>query len=511
MAKTDSRTSRSIKNSSVALVFYFINLILQFFSRKIFLDYLGAEVLGLNTTATNLLQFLNLAELGVGSAIACTLYKPLAEKDTNTINEIVSLQGWLYRRIAWIVIAGSVVLMAFFPWIFAKMPLPLWYTYASFGALLVSALLSYFVNYKQIVLSADQQEYKIQYSYKASMLAKLLCQILAIRYLPNGYVWWLVLEVVFAVVASVMLNRVIARTYPYLVTDMDRGKELAKKYPDVLTKVKQLFFHKIGGFALSQTSPIIIYAYTTLTVVALYGNYMLIVMGTQTLMMAMFNSMNAGVGNLVAGGERKRILSVFEELFSVRFLFTSTMCFGVFMLTPSFITLWIGSEYVMDTLTLLLMTAILFIQLSRTTVDAYINAYGLFGDIWAPVVEASINVGLSVLLGYYWGLYGILSGVLISLFLVVCCWKPYYLFRRGLKLQLYIYIYMYARLLIVALICVCLSYFLWIFSPFSPKEELLFIYNLFFIFVFALILTLLLYCISQGMRDFFCRIVRVFF
>lgn len=97
----------------MALAFYFINLILQFFSRKIFLDYLGAEVLGLNTTATNLLQFLNLAELGVGAAIACTLYKPLAEKDTDTINEIVSLQGWLYRRIAWIVIAGSVVLMAF--------------------------------------------------------------------------------------------------------------------------------------------------------------------------------------------------------------------------------------------------------------------------------------------------------------------------------------------------------------------------------------------------------------
>ena len=74
-----------------------------------------------------------------------------------------------------------------------------------------------------------------------------------------GYVWWLVLEVVFAVVASVALNRVIARTYPCLKTDLYVGKELARKYPDVLTKVKQLFFHKIAGFALTQSSYICLY------------------------------------------------------------------------------------------------------------------------------------------------------------------------------------------------------------------------------------------------------------
>ena len=507
MAKTDSRTSKSIKNSSVALVFYFINLILQFFSRKIFLDYLGAEVLGLNTTATNLLQFLNLAELGVGAAIACTLYKPLAEKDTDTINEIVSLQGWLYRRIAWSVIAGSVVLMAFFPWIFAKMPLPLWYAYASFGVLLVSGLLSYFVNYKQIVLSADQQEYKIQYSYKASMLAKLLCQILAIRFLDDGYVWWLVLEMVFAVVASMALNRVIARTYPYLKTNLLIGRELTRKYPDVLTKVKQLFFHKIGGFALSQTSPIIIYVYTTLTVVALYGNYMLIVMGVQTLMTAMFNSMNAGIGNLVAEGDKRKIMSVFAELFSIRFLFSCIMCFGVLMITPAFVSFWIGKKYVMDSLSLLLMTVILFVNLSRTTVDAYINAYGLFGDIWAPIVEASLNVGLSIILGYYFGLHGVLSGVLISLLLVVFCWKPYYLFRKGLDERLSIYIFMYARHLMAALLCgviVCLG------MRYSMVQgDTTFFDGLLGILVFSILSTLTLLCVAPGMRNLMRRFIRM--
>lgn len=509
---TDSRTSKSIKNSLVALAFYFINLVLQFFSRKVFLDYLGAEILGLNTTATNLLQFLNLAELGIGSAIACTLYKPLLEKDTVAINEIVSLQGWLYRRIAWIVIVGSLVLMAFFPWIFAKMPLPLWYAYASFGVLLVSALLSYFVNYKQIVLSADQKEYKIQYSYKASMLVKLLCQIFAIQFLDNGYVWWLVLEVLFAVVASVALNRVIARSYLYLKTDMDIGKELTKKYPDILTKVKQLFFHKIGGFALTQTSPIVIYAYTTLTIVALYGNYMLVILGIQTLMTAIFNSMNAGIGNLVAEGNHERIFSVFEELFSVRFLFTCVMCFGVFMLTPSFIMLWIGKKYVMDSMTLLLMTAILFINLSRTTVDAYISAYGLFSDIGAPAAEASINIGMSVLLGYFFGLHGILLGVLISLLLIIFCWKPYFLFRKGLRLPLKIYVVMYIKHLVVAIFCAVLIYsaFGQIVS-FNPVDDIFssLLHRGFMMIVYAIILMLLLCLVGQGMRNFVRRIARM--
>lgn len=150
-----SRTSKSIRNSKVALIYTFFNSILSFFSRKIFLDHLGTEILGLNTTAVNILQFLNLAELGIGTAVTFTIYKPLFEKDYESVNEIVSVQGWLYRRIAWWMIGGALVAMCLFPFIFNKMELPLWYAYASFGVLLVSSLLGYFVNYKQIILSAD--------------------------------------------------------------------------------------------------------------------------------------------------------------------------------------------------------------------------------------------------------------------------------------------------------------------------------------------------------------------
>lgn len=156
-----SRTARVIQNAKVALFFYCINLIFQFFSRKIFLDYLGAELLGLNTTAQNLLQFLNLAESGIGAAVAFALYKPLIQGNQKEINEILSVQGWFYRWVGVVVLLGSAILMIFFPWIFAKAQITLVFAYATYLAFLIGALLSYFVNYSIVLLSADQKDYLI--------------------------------------------------------------------------------------------------------------------------------------------------------------------------------------------------------------------------------------------------------------------------------------------------------------------------------------------------------------
>ncbi|MBR6270249.1 MAG: sugar transporter, partial [Bacteroidales bacterium] len=100
------RTSKSLKNSQVAIVIQILSLIVGFISRKIFLDFLGTEILGLNTTATSILNFLNIAELGISSAIAVTLYKPIYDGDRKSIREIVALQGWLYKRVALFIIAA---------------------------------------------------------------------------------------------------------------------------------------------------------------------------------------------------------------------------------------------------------------------------------------------------------------------------------------------------------------------------------------------------------------------
>lgn len=422
-----------MRNSIAALTVNIITLILQFFSRKVFLNYLGTEVLGLNTTAMNLLQFLNLAELGIGGAVAFTLYKPLFDKNEEEIKEIINLQGLIYRRIGLSIIAGSLLLMCFFPLIFSKMELPLWYAYSSFGVLLFSSLLSYFVNYREILLSADQKEYVIQGSYKIAMLIKVLFQMMSMIYLTHPYIWWLLWETVFAIIGSIWLNMKIRHHYTFLRKGDKTYSELKKKYSYIITKVKQVFFHKIAAFALFQSSPLIIYAYTTLTMVALYGNYMVVIGGIILLVNSVFNGLVGSIGNLLAEGNISRSLKVFYELFFVRFTLVCAVTYSTYLLLPDWIILWLGKKYLLPESTLILLCSIMFINLARSTVDSFIWGYGMYQDTWAPIAETLLNVGFSVLFGAFWGLNGVLLGVLTSLVIIVCGWKPYFLFSSGFK------------------------------------------------------------------------------
>lgn len=508
MAIVESRTAKSIKNAKVALCFYFINLVLQFFSRKIFLDYLGAEVLGLNTTAQNLLTFLNLAELGIGGAVSFTLYKPLYEKKIQTINEIVSVQGWLYRKVAYIVAGAACLLMCFFPLIFEKAKVPLWYAYGSFIVLLIGALISYFINYRQIIFTADQKEYKITINTQGFKILKVFLQIVAIRYFTNGYIWWLILELLMSLITAIVLDRVLRKEYPWLKTIPAEGKVLKRKYPEIISKIKQVFFHRIGGFVLPQISPLIIYAYASLTLVAIYGNYMLIITGGTLLMNALLNSIAAGVGNLVAEGDKSKIKSVFWELTSFRIWLASIICFGIYKLSHSFITLWIGEEYILNQSAFVVLIIITFINLTRTN-DVFLAAYGLFQDIWSPIVETCLNVGLSILLGYYYGLTGILLGVAISLLLIVYCWKPYFLYNYGFREGIKEYIQYYVKYIGM------LTFLFW---SMSVLEDTLFNssvssywewgkYAFKIIVLYGLVSTILFMITDLGLRTFFQRVI----
>lgn len=451
-----SRTARSIKNSIVSMLFFLVELIISFYSRKIFLDYLGTELLGLNTTIVNILQFLNLAELGITSAVGFSLYTPLRNQEYEKINEIVSFQGQLYKRIALVIILGSIVIIAFFPIIFEKISISLWYAYLTFIVVLYSSLLTYFCNYKMIVLSSAQMDYKITSVTRSCKIVGIIFQILAVKTLPYPYTGWLGIQFVYSSISAFLLNKTIRKKFPTL---KDSGKKflyLKGKYNIILIKVKQLFFHKLAAFALTQTSPLIIYTYLSLSMVAIYGNYTLITTGIFALCNAVFNSIGAGVGDLIAEGNKTKIFNVFEELLCIRILLSVFFVFEFVLLTQPFIQLWVGSEFLLSKTTLCLLAASLYLIISRNTVDLYINGYGLFSDIWAPVIETVLNLGLSILLGYFWSLNGILLGILISQIIIIFCWKPYFLFKKGLQLSFMKYIRLYSKYLLLSLISIAI-------------------------------------------------------
>lgn len=508
-----SRTFQSVRNSGVALFMFFINFILQFYSRKVFLDFLGADILGLNTTAQNLLQFLNIAELGISSAVGFTLFKPIHDSDYKTINEILALQKYLYRQVAYLVIAGSIVLMAFFPLIFAKMELPLWYAYGSFGVLLLSALLGYFVNYKQVILTASQNDYLVQLSYKSILMAKLLVQIYAVSHFNNGYIWWLVLEATFAILSSVSLHITTIRKCKYL-THVDKSfRELRQSYAEFTTKIKQMFFHQIGGIVLQQSSPLIIYAYAALSTVTLYGNYYMVILGFTSLMGAISNSMGAAVGNLVAEGNKTKIIHVFWELFSIRFFIIAILCFCAYKLIPPFIVLWIGEGYLLPETTLILLIIILYIQLNRYLITSYLSAYALTRDIWAPIIEATINIVGSIILGRYWGLNGILFAVVLSLLIMVEGWKPVFLMREGMIYPISQYALKYLLHLLIAAAAFIIDNL--IIGHLQYKVEISASWTSFIIdslvtaSIFSLILFGLMFLCMNSFRQFFRRLIKI--
>lgn len=434
----ESRVKKTFLNARVNLVFYFLTLVLSFFSRKIFLECLGADFLGLTTTLGTMLGFLNLAESGVSSAIAVVLYAPLFNRDKGQINEIVSVLGYLYSIIGKVILGAGAVLSLFFPLIFSDSPISQPIIYLVFLSFLGSALIGYFINYKQVLLAADQRNYVIAaYSQTANMV-KVIIQIV-LAYHTGNYILWAVIEFSFGIIYALILKWRVNVVYPWLKSEVKQGKELIKRYPRIGQNVRRLFIHRIGGVAYTQVTPFLVYAFASLQTVAYYGNYTLITTKLSTLFGNFLGGSGASVGNLIAENDKQRTLKVYWELMSIRFIFTGVSVFAIYHLLPPFIALWLGKEYIMSQ-TVLVLVLIAFAQgVIRGVTDDFINAHGLFQDIWAPFVEAMILVGVALLGGSIWGFEGTLLGTIVSSFIIIYIWKPYLLFSKGFKLSIWSY------------------------------------------------------------------------
>jgi O-antigen/teichoic acid export membrane protein len=501
------RVHKSILNAEVNLLFYFLSLILAFFSRKIFLDCLGDDFIGLTGTLNNILGYLNLAEFGIGSCISFFLYKPLQSNNREVIQEILSIFGYLYRWIGIVILIGASIISLFFPLIFSNEGLGLGIIYFTFYTFLGSSLIGYFINYRQLLFTADQKNYLVAIYFQSGNIIKTALQILLAYTYKNLYIW-VAVEFFFDLFCCIVLNWKIKKEYPWLNTNKNEGRQLLRKYPGILKNTKQIFIHKIKDFILNKSDELFVFVFVSLKMVAYYGNYIMIISKVTLLFKVTLDGVNAGIGNLVAEGDKKHMLRIFWEIMSIRHFVAGILSFSIYCYIEPFISLWLGNEYVLDHRILILLVIYVYISNSRGVVDSFNHSHGLYADVWSAWVELILNVTITIIAGFRWGIIGILLGKLVSIGFIVIWWKPYYLFSSGFKKPISLYWNGAIRYYLIFCISFIIGNYINHYIPFNPYTNFysLILYCALSIIAYLCINISLLFCFAKGAKDSLNRI-----
>lgn len=256
--------------------------------------------------------------------------------------------------------------------------------------------------------------------------------------------------------------------------------------------------------------PVMIYGYVSLPVVALYNNYTTLSDKLKNFINGILDSTAAGVGNLISEGNHDKIYELYKELFSFRYWVAGILAACFCFLSSDFISVWLGKQYELSPTVVLLISIAFFYNIARNVTDQFINGYGLFYDVWAPIAEATIFVIASIAFGSWLGLEGVLLGPITSLTIIVYIWKPYFLFTKGFKLS----IHKYWLLFLTNVLLIIASYFIssFIVDFFIPQPVtgwLLWIGKAILYFLSMTFISLILFLLfSKGMKGFLIRLVR---
>lgn len=427
------RVHRSVMNIKVGMFFYVLSLFLAFFSRKIFLDCLGAEFIGLTGMLMNIMSFLSVAELGIGTSISFFLYKPLQEDNHERINEVMSILAYLYRFIGYIIGFCGLIISLFFPWWFDGLTVGLSLVYFTFYSFLATSMSGYIFNYKQLLVVANQKQYLVNAYFQSIGIAQSIIQIFLAYNYHNLYLWVLV-GLIFTIIGIIVFNYRIRQLYPWLKISIKEGHQNLKNYPEILKKTRQIFIQRVKDFILYRSDEILVGAFVSVVQVAFYGNYTIITNKLNFLVNILSDGMSAGVGNLVAEGNVQNTMKVFWELTIIRFFIAGAIVYGILLFIQPVIFYWLGPKYLLDDLIVYLLSLNIFIMISRGAIEIFVAAYGVFSDIWAAWAELIINLSITICLAPHYGIIGILLGKIISVATISLIWRPYFLFSQGMHI-----------------------------------------------------------------------------
>lgn len=474
----ESRFIKSKRNIFAGLIQYALNLFLIWLSRFIFVRVLSADYLGINGLFSNIISVLAIADLGIPTAMTYSLYKPIAEGNTKKIASMVAFFRKIYLVISFAVLVIGLALIPLLPLIVnLETPIPNLNLY--YILILLNTVLSYVFIYRTTLMTADQKDYILQNYIILFRIITFIAQIIVLLVFRN-YLFYLAAGVVVVLISNVVQNKVTLRHYPYLKEPSENLSQEDKK--TIWKNVFDLFLYRLCGIIQNNTDSILISLFAGTVFVGYYSNYQVLILAITNFISIVFGAVKASLGSLVASKdstlEQKRNAYWIMELVNfwmVAFCSTSFIC-----LFQSFIGLSFGEEYVISFAMVIAIVLNFYTSNIRQSIWAFRETMGFFHEVRLITgVTAVLNIVLSVVMGYFWGMFGVLLATVIAR-MVYAWWKePLILFNKYLECPAKRYFTTYLlRFLLFAVICTA-TYFSCMVTDFVPNQIISFVIKMF--------------------------------
>lgn len=425
MAKIE-RTKNASRNILFGVILKVYQILIPFIMRTAMIYVMGVQYLGLNSLFTSILQVLNLAELGVGSAMVYSMYKPIAEDDKTTICALMRLYRLYYRIIGLVIAVIGVLLTPFIPRLINSGLPPELNVYILYLLNLAVTVLSYWLfAYKNSLFQAYQRIDIISKVTMATNTLQYLLQFFVLVTLRNYYVY-----VVISLATQALTNIVTAVVATKMYPDYHPEGNLPKdKVRDINHRIRDLFTSKLGSVIVNSADTVVISAFLGLTVLAVYQNYYFILISVIGFVTVVFQSCTAGIGNSVIVESKEKN---FDDLKKFTFLIVwiagvCTCCF--LCLYQPFMEIWVGKDLMLDFGSVICFCIYYFVYEINQLLNTYKDAAGIWHeDRFRPLVTALANLVMNLIMVQFWGIYGVLLSTVISTLIVGMPWLLHNLF-----------------------------------------------------------------------------------
>lgn len=425
-----SRTRNTELNVAAGFGTQIVQLIAGFISRTVFIYTLGENYLGISGLFSDVLSVLSIAELGIGSAITYSLYKPIADNDSRKIKALINLYKKAYRAIGIIVLSSGILLIPFLKYIVVfKKGVDINY-HLIYILLLINSVISYFFfSYRSIIIEANQKSYKVMEISIYIQIITITIQIISLLTVRNYYVY-LVIPIIAGIIKSSIISVKAGRMYPIINEPNNEMIDSGEKRK-LIKDIYALSFSKISNIVYKSTDNILISSFLGTVLVGLYSNYLMIISIVTSFINIISNSVRAGIGNLNAGADNKQKYNVFKKIYFLNFWLYGVCSICLVELSNHFIMLWAGRKFLFQQETVYLIVFMFLISGINSTVEMFKDACGIFRETkYWTLAAAVINLVVSIILVKVLGINGIFIGTIIAYLSTIFIADPVILYTK---------------------------------------------------------------------------------